>query len=135
MKTRAAVLKRMFGCPCKRKRKGRREGEVLASILSYLAMRGDCFFWRANSGVFNPGPGRFVRTGAKGMGDIIGCLSPSGRMFSIEVKREIGGRVSPAQKAFAKTLVEHGGIAIIARSVQDVINILPQGPVLPGRVG
>jgi hypothetical protein len=98
--------------------------------MGYLGMRG-IWFWRNNSGVFSPRPGSFIRAGTKGMPDLLAVLPPNGRLVGIEVKREEGGRLSPAQKAWGEELTRHGGLFIVARSVQDVIDALPPGNVRP----
>lgn len=106
----------------------RHEGEVQAGILGYLGMRGDCFFWRANSMGMSRRPGHFMRAGIKGQPDILLALAPTGRMVGIEVKREIGGRVSQAQKLWGAALEAKGGLWIVARGVDDVAKAL--GPVV-----
>ena len=102
----------------------RREVEVQAGGLGFLARRGGCFFWRNNSGVFSPRPGSFVRAGIKGAADILCVLAPAGRLAGIECKREVGGRVSPAQKAWGEALEAVGGLYVVARSVDDVAKAL-----------
>jgi hypothetical protein len=53
-----------------------------------------------------------------GVSDILGCYR--GKLLCIEVKRE-GGRLSPYQETFLGAVRAEGGIAIVARSVEDVI--------------
>ena len=53
-----------------------------------------------------------------GTPDILSCIN--GRFVAIEVKREMGGRVSELQKLKLKQIEKTGGIGIIARSVSDV---------------
>lgn len=59
--------------------------------------------------------------GAKGVPDILGCFQ--GKFLGIEVKTE-NGRLSPEQDRFIKNLNDAGGIAFVARSVDDVIEKL-----------
>jgi hypothetical protein len=54
----------------------------------------------------------------RGVSDIIGCWN--GRFLAIEVKTP-GGRVSPDQEKFLEAVRRHGGIAFVARSIDDVI--------------
>jgi len=61
-------------------------------------------------------------THPKGISDIIGVWN--GRFIAIEVKRPTGGIVSPEQNAFIMRIKQAGGIAFIARSVDDVIREL-----------
>lgn len=104
-----------------------REGSVQAAILAYLALRGDCFFWRANTGAARLG-GQFVRFGPKGQSDIICCCaSLGGRMVAIETKRPDGGRESEDQRIFRESVIAAGGVGIVARSVDEVEAAL--GPV------
>jgi hypothetical protein len=55
---------------------------------------------------------------APGVPDIIGCFK--GRFIGIEVKSQ-KGVVSEYQKHFLQRIIDAGGIAIIARSLDDVI--------------
>jgi Holliday junction resolvase len=59
--------------------------------------------------------------GAKGVPDILGCYQ--GKFLGIEVKTE-KGKPSPEQVRFIQNLNDAGGIAFIARSVDDVIEKL-----------
>lgn len=55
--------------------------------------------------------------GEKGIADIIGCHQ--GRMFAIEIKTD-KGRVSPHQQKFLDAVNEAGGLAFVARCIEDV---------------
>jgi hypothetical protein len=57
------------------------------------------------------------RSGRKGVSDIIGCYN--GRFLAIEVKA--GSNLSAEQAIFLGELIQAGGIAIVARSLEDVI--------------
>ena len=83
--------------------------------------------WRQNSGVAKytnkDGSRRFVRANtAKGMSDIMGILK-DGRTLAIEVKSPIG-IVKAHQHEFLNTITKAGGLAFVARSVDDVIEQL-----------
>lgn len=106
----------------------RKEAEVLAGILAYLAIRGDVFFWRQNN--FAGAIGKDYIRAERGVSDIL-CVK-QGLLYGIEAKREKGGRVSDEQQRWGSNLVASGGIYIVARSVADVENIL--GPIGP-RIG
>ena len=58
-----------------------------------------------------------------GVADIIGIERKTGRMIAIEVKTPYG-RVNPKQEQFLLNVRANGGIAFVARSVQDVIDHL-----------
>lgn len=79
--------------------------------------------FRNNCGVFFTADGIPTRAGlCKGSGDLIG-LMPGGRFISIECKTSTG-RKRPEQKAWLEFINKMGGIAIIARPGDDVVNIL-----------
>jgi hypothetical protein len=92
------------------------EGNVLAQIKEYLSARG-IFYFRCNTGRRGG-----VSFGIKGAPDIIGCL-PSGRFLAIEVKGP-DGKASDAQLAFIGDVLKNGGLAFVARSVDDVARCL-----------
>jgi hypothetical protein len=58
---------------------------------------------------------------APGIPDIIGCFK--GRMIGIEIKSQ-KGVVSEYQKAFIDNINRAGGLAFVARSLDDVIETL-----------
>lgn len=96
------------------------EGAVLSSILEYLALRG-IYAWRNNTGAVQiPGPNRtrFVRYGLKGSSDILGILD-DGRFLAIEVKGP-KGKASQEQSQFLAEIAKRGGVAFVARSIEDV---------------
>lgn len=53
-----------------------------------------------------------------GTPDILACIE--GRFVAIEVKKEIGGIVSELQKFKIREVRKAGGLAFVARSVNDV---------------
>ena len=57
----------------------------------------------------------------KGVSDIIGCYE--GTFFAIEVKTQ-KGVITEHQKDFLRRVEEAGGIAIVARSCEDVVEAL-----------
>lgn len=60
---------------------------------------------------------RYMPIGLKGKSDILGIYK--GKFLAIEVKRP-SGRLSLDQELFLEEVKKHGGIAIIARSVEDL---------------
>lgn len=58
-----------------------------------------------------------------GVPDILGWLPQDGRILGIEVKTKTG-KVSPEQRAFLDQIVKDSGVAGVARSIEDVIQIL-----------
>lgn len=100
------------------------ERDVQASILAYLESVG-VYAIRINSGAMAgeyKGRKRFVRfTNRPGCSDIIACWR--GRFVAIEVKRD-GGAATLRQQQFMAEVRRAGGIAFVARSVEDVIQEL-----------
>ena len=92
------------------------EGDRQRAILDYLHLRG-ILHWRNQS---HPVPGRRF-TGLKGVADIIAVHR--GVCYGIEVK-SAKGKLSDDQGAFQIRLVNAGGVYIVARSVDDVIEAL-----------
>lgn len=66
------------------------------------------FHWKEHGGLGS----------APGVPDIVGCYQ--GRMLAIEVKTD-RGRVSEHQQRFIDNINAAGGLAFVARSVDDVI--------------
>ncbi len=103
------------------------EQATVRAILQYLGAR-QILAWRMNVGAavtgaeFNASP-RFVRFGVKGMADIIGIM-PGGRFLAIEVKSR-GGRPTVYQQAWLEQVARAGGLAFVARSVQEAAARLP----------
>jgi VRR-NUC domain len=72
-----------------------------------------------------PVPGgrdRFLRFGFPGCPDIIGQLI-DGRLLAVEVKSPTG-RPTTEQTAFLKRVADNGGVAVLAKSVDDVVAAL-----------
>jgi hypothetical protein len=96
------------------------EGAVLSAILEYLEIRG-VFAWRNNTGAVKVEAqhgARFVRFGKKGSSDILGVLDDS-RFLAIEVKGP-KGKATFEQLDFLAEVAKRGGVAFVARSIEDV---------------
>ena len=91
------------------------EAKVTAAIKRYLA-RIDAHVLRTGAGVaaFN---GRKVSIGQAGCSDLTCCVS--GRFVAIEIKSATG-QTTPAQDAYLVHVRRAGGLAIVARSADDV---------------
>ena len=103
------------------------EGATLNAILDYLRIR-HIYAWRNNTAAVSisgvPGKrNRFVRFGLKGSSDILGILD-DGRFLAIEVKAP-KGRTTVEQENFLGSIRMRGGLAFVARSVEDVMKVLP----------
>lgn len=100
------------------------EKEIQKAILDYLHLKG-IFCWRNNSGVVfseYKGRKRMIRYGLPGSSDILGIMK-DGRFLAIEVKRA-KGKESKLQKEFLGNIINNGGVAIVARSIEDVTKII-----------
>lgn len=87
------------------------EGKIKRQILDWLEMK-KIFHWVYQSGKV---PGRrLIRTGVP---DILGAYK--GRLLAIEVKAKTG-KVSDEQMEFIYQVRMAGGIAFVARCVEDV---------------
>jgi len=93
------------------------ETEVVNSCIRWLLLNG-CFVWRNNTGAYKSEGGRFIRYGCKGSPDIIG-MTASGRFIGVECKYG-KGKLQGTQKAFGEKIVSHGGIYIVAYSIDDL---------------
>ena len=100
-------------------RLGIKEKDIQKGILEYLSYRKG-FFWRNNSGGFRDIKNHFYRFGLKGSPDILGIIPPDGRLVAIEVKSATG-QMTDDQRWFQEQVEKHGGVYVLARSVQDVI--------------
>ena len=100
------------------------EHQIQSVILEYLTLKG-YMCWRNNTGAmagFHNGKKWFMKFGLVGSGDILG-LTKEGRFFSIEVKA-LGKYPTPHQKDFMERVAKTNGIAILARSLDDVEKVL-----------
>lgn len=98
------------------------ESMVLAQCMQYLYLK-KIFCWRNNTGAAKTEDGRYVRFGLPGASDIIGIM-PDGRFLAVECKRSSGGRLSPQQKKFLEKIKESGGVAVVATSLEDLMEAI-----------
>ena len=116
--------------PVRRAAPTRKEVEIMKAILAYLRVVPGVVAWRQNTGaMFGEHNGKrwAVRFGVPGMSDILGWRSlrlkildaPIAQALAIEVKRE-GTHPTVEQQAFLETVRRAGGIALVARNVDDV---------------
>lgn len=62
--------------------------------------------------------GRLVKFGHPGEADITGIAKPGGVCIEIEVKAA-RDRLRPEQASFLRMIRDHGGIALVARNVEE----------------
>ncbi len=96
------------------------ERDVLAVCLAALRMH-PAIAWaqRMNVGAFQNPAGQYVRVGFKGCSDIIG-QTKGGRFVAVECKRE-DGQLTDDQRAFLHNVQRNRGVAIVARSLDDLL--------------
>lgn len=99
------------------------EKQIENSILDYLSLIPNCFAWKnQTTGLYDPTKKVFRKSHSKhlinGVSDILGIYQ--GKMLAIEVKRPSNKKRTPAQNAFINSIVEKGGIAFYATSIDDV---------------
>lgn len=102
------------------------ESVIESQIFHYLRGRGVLCFKSIQAGFFDPVRKVFRKQASpyfrKGVSDCLGLL-PDGRFLAIEIKARYG-KVSPEQQRFIDDVNNSGGVAFVARSVQDVVDKL-----------
>lgn len=94
------------------------ESVVQGEILKHYANHTRVVLWRQNTGAAKFGKS-FVRFGLPGQADLSGVIAPSGRALFIECKSARGVQ-SPQQKVFQRFVEKHGGLYVLARTLDDV---------------
>jgi hypothetical protein len=109
------------------------EAAVQDAVLRFLALdKRVAWAHRFNTGAMRipnpPGPDgrsrghRFVQFAFPGCSDVLGQLV-SGHFLAVEVKRP-STKPTPDQAAFLALVAQHGGLAVVARSVDDIARAL-----------
>lgn len=95
------------------------EADVLRAVLAFLTAKG-LFTWRNNNvAVFDPYKNSYrAFIGMRGVSDILGVL-PDGRFLAIECK-SASGKTTREQDVFLNAVNSRGGIAFVARGMEDV---------------
>ena len=99
------------------------EHQIQQQIIASFGARPGMRIWRNNTGALRDERGHLVRFGLQGSADILGIMAPHGRLLAIEVKAG-AGRQSEQQVRFQEMVTNHGGLYILARSVEDVAAVL-----------
>jgi hypothetical protein len=94
------------------------EQHLQKQILDYLRFKGIPCYKHQNAGIRKP-DGGYIPTHTRGVSDIIGCLPKTGRFLAIEVKRP-GNKPTAEQQQFINMINAAGGLAFVARSVEEV---------------
>lgn len=108
-----------------------KEQDILNACLQYLQLRG-FLAWRQNSGAVvsvHQGRRRFVRfNGAPGCADILGIVGHLGTFLAVEIKRP-GNKPTAKQLSFLDAVRRHGGMAIVADSVESLARQLGEAGI------
>jgi penicillin-binding protein-related factor A (putative recombinase) len=100
------------------------EAQIQSAIHRTLGSRSDVRLFRNHVGKVRDANGRWHTFGlAPGSADLIGWVR--GRFLSIEVKSATG-RVRPDQQTWMNVVNSHGGIAFVARSAGEAVELLEQ---------
>ena len=101
------------------------EADIMRQIQLAATKLGARLF-RNNVGMATTNTGSVIRFGlAVGSADLIGW-SATGKFIAIEVKRPYG-KPTKEQRRFLDAVVAAGGIAGVARSVEDAVEIIQGG--------
>ena len=106
-----------------------KESDIVRAILDFLHYHHIVSF-RSNTGAMSGEHTNklgktnrwFVRFNEPGYPDITGCLK-DGKYLAIEVKRR-DGKATPDQLRFLQIIIDNHGVAFVARSVDQVNDIL-----------
>jgi len=82
------------------------EQHLQSAIIKYLKGEGHSVF-------------KTIQSSRRGISDVIICLAPHGRFLAIEVKIK-GNKPSPLQKHYIQEVLDCGGLAMVAYSLEDV---------------
>lgn len=100
----------------------RKEADVLEDVMLAVGGQDDCVVWRNSTGLAEHEK-RKARYGlCVGSSDVIG-LGPGGRFLAIECKRP-GGKATEKQRKFLKLVKKYGGIAGVAESKEQALEII-----------
>lgn len=97
------------------------EKAIENSILHWLSWKGYYAWKTKTTGTYDQKRGRFLKPSPlyrTGISDIVG-LFDNGRIFCIEVKSR-KGKTQPNQDLFLSEIKKRGGLAFVARSIEDV---------------
>lgn len=98
------------------------ERTLIKACLLILRQSG-IFAWRNNTGALRDTKNRPVYFGLAGSADILGIMPPNGQMIAVETK--VGAnKPTPAQEAFLDEIKACGGLAIVVRQPEELVEAL-----------
>lgn len=102
-----------------------KEGDIVRDIIAAYEGHPRIKLWRQNTGAIRRGS-RFIRFGTVGSADITGIMD-GGRRVEVECKK-LGNKTHKdrikAQADYGDMIRKHGGVYILAFSVDDVKAVL-----------
>ncbi len=102
-----------------------RETDLCNACLTLLKLRG-VFCWRSNTAGIKrrdrAGREFWAAPGMRGVADLIGVL-PGGKFLAVETKTA-AGKLSPEQAAFLDNIRAAGGVAVVIRSLDEMVTLL-----------
>lgn len=105
--------------PRERRKNKKPEGSIQKKIIQHLNGRNDVAFCiRVNSGKVQTIHNTWIQLAPTGTADLIG-MTTNGRFFAIETKAK-QNKASEKQERFLTKVAANGGLACVARSVDDV---------------
>jgi len=103
------------------------EKQIQRQVLEILNYNG-CFMFRMNSGMIPVGKGkskRMIKLGSKGTADLLGIRRRDGKFIAVEIKTpKRRSCVTFHQKQFLEQIKEYGGIAGVATSPEEALEIV-----------
>lgn len=98
--------------------------KLVNEILVALSRAG-VLCWKQHQGRVLTLSGKPIKVGLNGAGDINAILPPRGRFASIDAKTGSGVQ-SDKQEKFQKAVEKQGGLYLVARSVEDALELVEQ---------
>lgn len=98
---------------------------LVHSIREALGQEPDLVLWPMQPGGRPDASGRPLRTGPRGMADLVGILAPTGRWFCLEAKTGQAYQSAP-QRVWQQLVEAHGGYYRVVRSVEDARQALTE---------
>jgi len=94
-----------------------KEQDIQKVITEWLEWNGYLVIKINNTGIYKQATGQYIPPRQKGISDLVACKN--GQFIAIEVKTE-KGKLTEYQQLFLDQVKACGGIAIVARSVDDL---------------
>ena len=98
------------------------EKQIEQAIIDFLTLQG-LYVFKANAGQVRTESGHMFKGVPAGTSDIIGLTPEEARFVAIEVKQpKTKNNLTDYQIAFLKHIKDNGGIAIVAWSIESLID-------------